>query len=56
MSNDKIDPSKKDATISSADDLTKTSKKGHVELTENELAHASGGVFTVSTHMRRIFT
>jgi hypothetical protein len=25
-------------------------------LAENELAHVSGGVFTVSTHMRRIFT
>ena len=23
---------------------------------ENELAHVSGGVFTVSTHLRRIFT
>jgi hypothetical protein len=44
MSNDKIDPSKKDATISSADDLTKTSKKGDVELTEEELKRAAGGV------------
>ena len=25
-------------------------------LAENELAHVSGGVFTVSTHMRRMFT
>jgi hypothetical protein len=25
-------------------------------LAENELVHVSGGVFTVSTHMRRIFT
>jgi bacteriocin-like protein len=56
MSTDKADPSKKDTTISSTDDLTKTTKKGDVELTENELAHVSGGVFTVSTHMRRIFT
>jgi bacteriocin-like protein len=44
MSTDKIDPSKKDATISSADDLVKTSKKGDVELTENELANVSGGI------------
>jgi hypothetical protein len=37
MSTDKIDPSKKDATISSADDLTKTTNKGDVELSEEEL-------------------
>jgi bacteriocin-like protein len=44
MSTDKIDPSLKDATISSADDLTKTTNKGDVELTENELAKVSGGM------------
>ena len=36
------DPSKKDATISSADDLVKTNK-GDVELTEEELKRVSGG-------------
>jgi bacteriocin-like protein len=44
MSTDKIDPSKKDEKISSADDLVKTSKKGDVELTEDELAKVSGGL------------
>jgi bacteriocin-like protein len=43
MSTDKIDPSKKDANISSADDLTKTTKKGDVELNEEELKRVSGG-------------
>jgi hypothetical protein len=43
MSTDKIDPSKKDATISSADDLTKTTKKGDVELNEEELKRVTGG-------------
>jgi hypothetical protein len=43
MSTDNIDPSKKDATISSADDLTKTTNKGDVELTEEELKRVSGG-------------
>ena len=43
MSNDKIDPSKKDATISSADDLTKTTNKGDVELKEEELKGVVGG-------------
>jgi bacteriocin-like protein len=47
MSTDKIDPSKKDAKISSADDLVKTSKKGDVELTEDELAKVSGGLISV---------
>jgi len=44
MSNDKIDPKAKDPKVSSADDLTKTSKKGDVELTEEELNRASGGL------------
>jgi hypothetical protein len=44
MSNDKVDPSKKDPQISSADDLTKT-KKGDVELSEEELKRVSGGAF-----------
>jgi bacteriocin-like protein len=43
MSADKIDPSKKDTQISSADDLTKTSKKGDVELSEEELKRVIGG-------------
>jgi len=43
MSTDKIDPNKKDATISSADDLTKTTNKGDVELGEEELKRVSGG-------------
>jgi hypothetical protein len=43
MSTDKIDPSKKDATTSSADDLTKTANKGDVELSEEELKRVSGG-------------
>jgi hypothetical protein len=47
MSTDNIDPSKKDAKISSADDLVKTSKKGEVELSENELEKATGGAGTV---------
>jgi hypothetical protein len=44
MSTDKIDPKKKDPKISSADDLTKTTKKGDVELSEEELNRASGGL------------
>ena len=40
MSTDKIDPSKKDATVSSADDLVKTSD---VELTEEQLNRVTGG-------------
>ena len=42
MSNDKIDPSNKDA-ISSADDLVKTTKSADAELAENELANVTGG-------------
>jgi bacteriocin-like protein len=42
MSTDKTDPSKA-ASISSADDLTKTTKKGDIELTEEELKKVSGG-------------
>jgi hypothetical protein len=48
MSTDKIDPSKKDASISSADDLTKTSK-GDVELSEEELKRVTGGLVGVKT-------
>jgi len=43
MSTDKTDPSKKDATISSADDLVKISKSGDVELSEEDLKRVSGG-------------
>jgi len=43
MSTDNIDPSKKDTTISSADDLVKTNK-ADVELSEEELKRVSGGV------------
>ena len=43
MSTDKIDPSSKDATISSADDLVKTAKSGDVELREEELSRVTGG-------------
>ncbi len=43
MSTDKIDP-KKDANISSADDLAKTPTKSDVELTEDQLAKVSGGI------------
>ena len=43
MSADKIDPSNKDATISSTDDLTKTTNKSDVELSEEELKRVSGG-------------
>jgi bacteriocin-like protein len=50
MSTDKIDPSKKDATISSTDDLVKTTNKGDVELSEEELKRVSGGIkFTTTT-------
>jgi len=49
MSTDKIDPSRKDTNISSADDLTKTTKKGEVELTEEELKRVSGGIPGEST-------
>ena len=47
MSNDKIDPKTKDTKISSADDLIKTTKKGDVELTEEELKRATGGTVTI---------
>jgi hypothetical protein len=43
MSNDKIDPSKKEQNVSS-DDLTKTTKKGDVELSEEELKRVAGGL------------
>jgi len=43
MSDDKVDPSKKDPQISSADDLVKPTKKGDVELSEEELKRVSGG-------------
>ena len=43
MTTDTIDPSNKDATISPADDLVKTTKSGDVELTEEELKRVSGG-------------
>ena len=39
----RADPSKKDTTISSADDLVKTTGSGNVELTEEELKRVSGG-------------
>jgi len=42
MTTDKIDPSKRDTTISFADDLTKTTNKS-AELSEEELKRASGG-------------
>ena len=48
MSADKIDPSNKDATISSADDLTKTTNKGDVELSEEELKRVSGGSLSLN--------
>ncbi len=47
MNTDKVDPSKKDTTISSADDLVKTTKKGDVELSEQELSNVAGGTITV---------
>jgi len=43
MSNDKVDSSKNAPQISSADDLIKTTNKGDVELTEEELKRVSGG-------------
>jgi hypothetical protein len=43
MSTNKIDPSKKDATISSADDPTKTTNKGDAQLSEEELTRVTGG-------------
>jgi bacteriocin-like protein len=52
MSNDKSDPKKKDPQISSADDLTKTTKKGDVELTEEELKRVSGGGLNIKTNIK----
>ncbi len=46
MSNDKIDPSNKDATISSTDDVTKTANKSDAELSEEQLKRVSGGFVT----------
>jgi len=43
MGADKIDQNKKDATISSADDLVKTTKSSDVEMSEEELKRVSGG-------------
>jgi hypothetical protein len=43
MSTDKIDPNKKDAAISSTDDLVKTNK-GDVQLSEEELKGVTGGL------------
>ncbi len=37
---------KKDAKITSADDLAKTTKSGDVELSEEELKRVSGGIFS----------
>jgi len=50
MSTDKADPNKKDATISSADDLVKTTKSGDVELSEEELKRVTGGGTAVKIH------
>jgi len=46
---DKADP-KKETKISSADDLIKTSKSGDIELDEEELKRAIGGVIVNSKH------
>jgi len=43
MSNEKIDPNKKDTAISSADDLVKPTKSGDAELSEEELKKVAGG-------------
>jgi len=48
MGDDKVDPSKEDPKISSADDLTKTTNKGDVELSEEELKRVSGGGLTIT--------
>jgi bacteriocin-like protein len=42
----KVERKKKDTKISSADDLTKTSKRGDIELDEEELKRVSGGAGT----------
>ena len=47
MGDDKIDPNKKDATISSADDLVKS---GDVELSEEELKRVTGGAGKIKTN------
>jgi bacteriocin-like protein len=39
----KMQPSKQDAKISSADDLATTSKHGDIELDDKELERVSGG-------------
>jgi hypothetical protein len=44
MSTDNIDPSNKDATISSTDDVTKTTNKSDMELSEEQLKRVSGGL------------
>ena len=43
MNTDKADPSNKDATISSTDNLVKTTKSSDVELSEEELKRVAGG-------------
>jgi bacteriocin-like protein len=45
MSNDrsKMQPSKNDTNISSADELAKTTKNGDIELEDKELEQVSGG-------------
>ena len=43
MSTNNIDPSNKGATISSTDDLVKTTKSGDVEMTEEQLKRVTGG-------------
>jgi bacteriocin-like protein len=42
-----VESSKKDLTISPADKLVETGKKGNIELTEKELNEVSGGDKTV---------
>jgi hypothetical protein len=54
MSTDKTDPSKKDATISSADDLVKTTKSGDVELSEEELNRVTGGDAVAGTFEKKV--
>jgi type VI protein secretion system component Hcp len=43
MSTNKIDPKNEGTKISSTDDLTKTTNKSDVELSEEELKRVSGG-------------
>jgi hypothetical protein len=54
MSTDKADPSKNDATISSADDLVKTTKSGDVELNEEQLNRVTGGKGTQAVEFLKI--